>query len=235
MTSEVEQVQVTEQESIEARRKKILEWMQKIVLLIVRIGLGYLFFTQLFWKMPPTFGCPDNFTFTTFSTQDNRLHRTSGLCDWIGIEQVWAQRPHPVFVANLDNQGSPEIFINIGLLAQINGAFIEAIVMPNIRWFGYLIWGAEAFIFVSLFFGIFTRLGGFVAIAMSAQLMVGLAGITSPYEWEWSYNQMVILALIMFAFAPGRFLGVDALLYPRIKKWADSGSQAGRAALWLVV
>ena len=29
---------------------------------IASIGLGYLFFTQLRWKLPPDFACRDNFT-----------------------------------------------------------------------------------------------------------------------------------------------------------------------------
>ena len=211
-------------------------WMiniQKIALLLARIGLAYLFFTQLWWKMPPTFGCPADFSFT-IANAEGRLQRTTGLCDWIGIESVWAQRPRPLFAANLDNQGGPEIFFNASLLAQINGAFIEGFVKPNIRWFGWVIWGSEAFIFVSLFFGTLTRLGGLVAVLMSGQLMIGLAGISSPYEWEWSYNTMVLLAIVVFAFAPGRFLGLDGLLYPRLKALADRGNRMGQLGLLLV-
>ncbi len=38
---------------------------EKALLLVVRMGLAYLFFIQLFWKLPPTFGCPADFAFTT--------------------------------------------------------------------------------------------------------------------------------------------------------------------------
>jgi hypothetical protein len=207
--------------------------LQKIVLLIVRIGLGYLFFTQLFWKMPPTFGCPADYRFTT-ANADGRLARTTGLCDWIGVESVWAQRERLFFTANTDNKGGPEIFLNLSFPAQINGAFIDGFVKPNIQWFGWIIWASEAFIFVSLVFGFLTRLGGLAAIGMSAQLMIGLAGISSPFEWEWGYNNMVLLAIIVFAFAPGRFVGIDGLLYPRLKALADKGSPIGRVGLLLV-
>jgi hypothetical protein len=206
--------------------------LQKAALVVVRLALGYLFFTQLWWKSPPAFGCPADFKFTTADTS-GRLQRTSGLCDWIGVESVWASRPHPLLVANVDNTGAPEISVDIGLLARANGAFIDGFVKPNIRWFGYAVWGMEAFIFVSLFFGLFSRLGGLVALAQSAQLWIGLSGIGNPNEWEWSYNMFVVLSLVALAFAPGRVFGVDMLLRPLFKSAAEKGNRLGRWLLWL--
>jgi hypothetical protein len=133
-------------------------------------------------------------------------------------------------VANLDNRGAPEISIDLGWAAKLNNLFLENIVMPNIRWFGWIIWGGEAFIFVSLFFGLLSRLGGLTAIAISGQLMIGLAGISNPYEWEWAYNQMVLLSLVMFAFAPGRVFGVDTWLRPRLAAAAEQDNAVGRIA-----
>jgi uncharacterized membrane protein YphA (DoxX/SURF4 family) len=217
-------------------------WEQRLrrtALVIARVGLAYLFFTQLFWKMPPDFGCPSDYAFTTGSVDESgrlRLQRTSGLCDWIGVENVWADQPRPFFVANIDNQGAPEISIDLGWAAKLNNLFLENIAMPNIRWFGWFIWGGEAFIFVSLLLGFFSRLGGLTAVAMSGQLMIGLAGISNPYEWEWSYNLMVLLSLLMFAFAPGRVFGVDTWLRPRLRTAAEGDDRAGRIAhvlLWL--
>ena len=215
------------------------ERLRKVMLVIARLGLAYLFFTQLFWKMPPDFGCPSDFAFTTGGVDNNgrvQLQRTSGLCDWIGIESVWANQPRPFFVANLDNRGAPEISIDLGWAAKLNNLLLENIIMPNIRWLGWFIWGGEAFIFVSLFFGLFSRLGGLTAILISGQLMIGLAGISNPYEWEWSYNLMVLLALPVFAFAPGRVFGIDAWLRPRLKAISDRDTRPARVArvlLWL--
>jgi uncharacterized membrane protein YphA (DoxX/SURF4 family) len=209
--------------------------LQKAVLFIARIILGYLFFTQLFWKFPPQFGCPPNFAFTNGSIQDGRLRlqRTSGLCDWIGIESVYAKQPRPFLVADMTPVGGPKLAIDLGWLARVNGLFIDNVVMPNIQWMGWLIWGAETFIAVSLILGFFTRLGGLTAIAISAQLMIGLAGIPNPYEWEWSYNLMVILSLVIFAFAPGYIFGLDQLIKPRLDKAAENGSRIGRALGYL--
>jgi hypothetical protein len=210
--------------------------LRQVLLVVARLGLAYLFFSQLFWKLPPSFGCPSDFRFTTGSTDANgrvQLQRTSGLCDWIGIEIAWSDQPRLFFVTNLDNQGSPELYLNLGWAAKLNAVFLEGFVEPNIRWFGWFIWGAEAFIFLSLFLGLFSRLGGLVAILISGQLALGLAGISNPYEWEWSYNLMVLLSLVMFAFAPGRVFGLDAWLRPRLQQVAEGGSRLARVLTWL--
>jgi TQO small subunit DoxD len=205
--------------------------LQQAALVLLRVGLAYLFFTQLWWKAPPTFGCSADFRFTTGTPA--QLQRSGGLCDWIGIEAVYATEPRPFFVANLDNRGAPELALDLGWAARLNGAFIEGVVKPNIAWFGYVIWAAEAFIFVSLFLGLFSRLGALVAIGMAAQLMIGLGGIGNPYEWEWAYTNIVLLAVLAFAFAPGRYFGLDALLRPRLLAAAARGNRAAQAAVLL--
>jgi hypothetical protein len=68
---------------------------------------------------------------------------------------------------------------------------------------------------------------------MSAQLLIGLAGIPNPYEWEWAYINMVLLAIVIFAFAPGRYLGLDALLRPRLQAATANGSRIAKVVLAL--
>jgi uncharacterized membrane protein YphA (DoxX/SURF4 family) len=209
--------------------------LRKVILVIARIGLAYLFFTQLWWKAPPTFGCPPDFAFTTATIENNRpkLQRTGGLCDWMGIEQVYSKQPRPLLVANLDNKGEPEISINIAPIARLNGIFLESVIMPTIRFSGWLLWLAEAAIVVTLLLGLFSRLGGLIAVAVSAQLMIGLSGIPNPYEWEWAYNTIFVLSLLMFAFAPGRVFGIDALLRPRLLAAKQRGSRFAGLLSWL--
>ncbi|MEJ7842395.1 MAG: hypothetical protein WKF95_11555, partial [Rubrobacter sp.] len=48
---------------------------------VASIGLGYLFFTQLWWKAPPDFGCRDDFT-------------KGGLCFFIEEESAIADDPN---------------------------------------------------------------------------------------------------------------------------------------------
>jgi len=221
------------------QRAKFEIWenrLRQAMIVLGRVALGYLFFTQLWWKVPPTFGCPADFAVTTGTVDANRqarLQRTSGLCDWIGIESVWANAPHPILVADLKPIGGPALSVDIGPLARLNAVFLDNVAIPNIRWFGYAVWGMEAFIFISLFLGVFSRLGALVAVAQSAQLWIGLAGISNPNEWEWSYNLMVVLSLLMLGLTPGRFLGVDAWLRPRLARAAERGNRLAGALLWL--
>lgn len=185
------------------------------LLVVARIGLAYLFFTQLFWKLPPSFGCSNDFHFTT-ANADGSLMRADGLCDWLGIESVWAHRPRTLLHARF------HIGIPIGWAARANGVFIDHVVKPNIRWFGWVIWGSEAFIVLSLALGLLSRLGALVAIGIAAQLVVGIAGISDPEEWEWGYILILLLAVILFATAPGRIFGLDARLRPRLLAASDS-------------
>ena len=208
--------------------------LQRAVVIIGRLALAYLFFTSLWWKLPPRFGCANNFAFPVANAQGRPdTNGSSGLCYWIGVESVYATQPRPLFVAELRYAGGQDLKVDIAPLARMNGWFIDTIVKPNIAWFGYLIFAAEAFIALSLFLGLFSRLGGLVAIGISAQLMVGLAGIPQPFEWEWSYNLMVVLSILMFGLAPGRYLGIDALLRPPLIRAATGGSAPARLILLL--
>lgn len=208
---------------------RIEDLIKNVGLLFARVALGYLFFTQLWWKVPPGFGCPADFAFTT--EVSGRLRTTSGLCDWIGRESVYAQQPRQFFVADLRTVGGPNLALDVSALARANGAFLDGFVKPNIGWFGYVVWAMEAFIFVSLVLGVVGRLGGLVALAQSAQLMIGLSG--TPGEWEWIYHLMVTLSLVLVSIPAGRWLGVDAWLRPRLQSAAGRGSRLAQAALWL--
>jgi hypothetical protein len=218
------------------RAQRIDRYLYQAAVVVGRLALAYLFFSQLWWKVPPTFGCPADFAVTTGTVDANRraqLQRTSGLCDWLGVTSVWAAAPHPVLAADLKPVGGPSIAVDIGPLARLNGLFVDRVAIPGVAWFGYVVWAMEAFIFVSLFFGVFSRLGALVALAQSVQLWVGLAGISNPYEWEWSYNLMVVLSLLMLSLAPGRILGVDAWLRPRLVRAVGRGNRLAGALIWL--
>ena len=64
-------------------------------LFLSRVIIGYLWFTQLSWKLPPSFGCPADFAVSTSLTA-----RTAGLCDWTGLMAFASKVPlHKAFVA----------------------------------------------------------------------------------------------------------------------------------------
>ena len=94
---------------------------------VASIGLGYLFFTQLWWKLPPDFGCRAEFS-------------KGGLCFFLGHAVEEADASNKLLKAEIfgSNPG-PELSVPIGWATQLNAAFIENVVQPNIRWFGYLI------------------------------------------------------------------------------------------------
>ena len=186
---------------------------------IASIGLGYLFFTQLWWKLPPDFGCRNDFT-------------AGGLCFFLEHAAAEADASDKLLKANIfESRPGPEVSVPIGWATQLNALFIENVVQPNIRLFGYVIWGTEAWIFLSMCLGFFSRLGALAAIGMSTQLMIGLAH--TPNEWEWSYILMLLLAIAMFGLAPGRYFGLDRLLRPRLKRLSERGSRVGRLLLLL--
>ncbi len=188
-----------------------------IAIAIASIGLGYLFFTQLWWKLPPDFGCRDDFT-------------SGGLCFFLQHSVDEAAASNTLLKANIiESRPGSELSVPIGFATQLNAAFIENVVQPNIRWFGYVVWSTEAWIFLSMCLGFFSRLGALAAIGMSMQLMIGLAH--TPNEWEWSYILMVLLSIAMFGLAPGRYFGLDRLLRPRFKAMKERGSRVGRLLL----
>ena len=181
----------------------------KICMVIARIGLGYLFFTQIWWKLPPNFGCANNFAFPQPAAENSYTDNgSSGLCFWMGLESVYAPQSRPVLIADMRSAGLPTISIDIAPIARLNGFLLDHVFIPNIRIFGWLIFLAETWIFLSMVFGLFTRFGGLVAIGMSLQLYIGLANIPRPFEWEWSYGAIVLLSIAMFGAAAGRYFGL---------------------------
>lgn len=193
------------------------ERLRNLTIVLARLGLAYLFFANLWWKMPPDFGCGANFTFPVINAEGkvDASKSGGGLCYWVGLESVYAPRPRTVFIADMRPVGLPRIGVNITPLAQANAVIIDNVIKPYLGVTGYLIWGAELFITLSLLLGFLSRLGGLVAIGISAQLFVGLANIPQPYEWEWSYGQMVLLSILMVGLAPGRVWGIDSWLRRR--------------------
>lgn len=171
----------------------------KIGMVISRLIYGYLWYTQLLWKMPPTFGCPADFAVST-----GLRDRTSGLCDWVGLMTVYSKWP---LQANL----------------------VEQYVVPNMVWFGYVVWLMEAFVAVSLILGLFTRLGGLAAFIQAVNLYIGVTAI--PFEWYWTYGMLYTLGLIFLAVPTGRILGLDALLRPRLQAATDKGNRIAKILL----
>ena len=206
----------------------------KVCMVIARLGLAYLFFTQLWWKLPPRFGCGANFAFPVRAEQNYwEANGSSGLCFWMGLESIFASQPRQVLVADMRPAGLPTIGVNITPLAQVNGILLDNLFIPQIRLFGWLIWLAEFWIFLSMLLGLFTRLGALVALGISLQLFIGLANIPRPFEWEWSYGAIILLSVAMLGAAAGRTFGVDAWLRRKLACPAERGSRLAKIGLYL--
>jgi hypothetical protein len=199
-----------------------LDWrLGRLGLGIGRIVVGLLWFSQLFWKLPPTFGCPPDFRFST------RDQFTSGLCDWIGREAAYAGNLR-VFNLDLHLLGLPNFSIDLSFLSTIYGSFLDTFVIPNFSWMAWLIFGIELFITVALLFGILARLGALIGTLQSLNLTIGLLPV--PNEWEWTYIMLTTLNFILLMTAAGRTLGVDARLHPWAVVQAAKGSRLARIA-----
>jgi hypothetical protein len=127
----------------------------QIGMLISRLVIGLLWFTQLLWKMPPSFGCPADFAVSTSFTA-----RTSGLCDWVGLMTIYSKIP-------------------------LQASLVKNIVVPNISWMGWFIWLMEAFVAVSLILGVFTRLGGLLGLLQALNLFFGLSFAPGEWYWTY--------------------------------------------------
>lgn len=209
-------------------------WLYKICMVIARLGLAYLFFTQLWWKLPPTFGCVNDFAFPQADASNYWTGNGSGgLCYWMGLESIFAPQDRDVLVADMRPAGLPRIGVNIRPIAEANALLLDNVVIPGIAFFGWVIWLAELWIFLSLFLGFFSRLGALVSIGVVGQLYVGLANIPRPFEWEWAYGAILLLSVALLGAAPGRFLGVDGWLRPRLAGPASRGKILAKIALHL--
>ncbi|MEJ2656647.1 MAG: TQO small subunit DoxD [Desulfobacterales bacterium] len=132
-----------------------IDKLGKVGLLISRLVYGYLWYTQLLWKLPPTFGCPPNFAVTT-----NIHARTSGLCDWVGMLILYSKWP-------------------------LQSYLVKTLVAPNMSWMGYIIFLMEAFVAVTLILGLFTRLGGLAALLQAINLYIGVSAVPGEWYWTY--------------------------------------------------
>jgi uncharacterized membrane protein YphA (DoxX/SURF4 family) len=110
-----------------------------------------------------------------------------------------------------------------------HAALFRDFINPNLSWIGWIVWILEALTAASLILGLLSRLGAFLGLVQAINLFIGLAA--APFEWPWSYGQLVVLQLIFFCIPPGRTLGIDAWLRSRFGAGRDS--RFTRILAWL--
>lgn len=119
----------------------------------------------------------------------------------------------PTFTDNPDGSGGLRAWMEImtnGAAFGFHRALVRDLILPNFHFFAYQVWAAETATAVMLMLGLFTRLGGLLALAMSLNLWLGLYNAAN--EWSWTYFFMVILSGFIVAVRAGRALGADALV-----------------------
>lgn len=141
-----------------------------------------------------------------FAVTTSLGERTTGLCDWTGLMAAYSKVP-------------------------LHGQLIERFVVPNIEWMGWLIWLMEAFIAISLILGLLSRLGGLLGLMQAVNLYIGLTAL--PFEWYWTYGMLITLQLIFTALPPGRYLGVDAWIRPKLHTGMGANKFLPRLLFWL--
>jgi hypothetical protein len=110
-------------------------------------------------------------------------------------------------------------------------SFLQNIVTRNLGWLAFFIVAGEALVAFSLMLGLFTRLGALVGALMGINLFIGLTAV--PHEWDWTYLMLPMLNAA-FIVIGGRFVGLDAWLYPRFKRLVNGGNPLGRILAWFV-
>lgn len=190
---------------------------------VVRIVIGLLWLSQLFWKLPPTFGCPSPFAFST------RTQFTSGLCDWTGREAAYAGNLH---ILNIDMHlaGGNNFSLDLSPISSAYGSFLKGFVLPNFSWMAWAIFGLELFITVSVLLGLFGRLGALLGTLQALNLTIGLLPV--PGEWEWTYLMLTAINFTLLITAANRYVGLDGLLRPRLIAAANTGSKLARVLSW---
>ena len=105
--------------------------------------------------------------------------------------------------------------------------FVESVVLQHFLLFAWITLLTELFIGFSHLLGIASRLGALAALAMSTNLLIGLA--RHPSEWPWSYLMLMGYGLLFLSTHPGRVLGLDGALSRRLQAPAQADRPLARA------
>jgi thiosulfate dehydrogenase [quinone] large subunit len=106
------------------------------------------------------------------------------------------------------------------------------VMIPNWTLFGWITLVTETFIGVTLVLGLFTRVGSLVAIAMAANITVGILSV--PHEWGWTYTMLIAFPVLFLITGAGRSFGIDALLVRPLDRAAAGGHRLAWLVRWLV-
>ncbi|MGI9031712.1 MAG: TQO small subunit DoxD [Ilumatobacteraceae bacterium] len=102
----------------------------------------------------------------------------------------------------------------------------EEIILPNFRFFGWVVLISELVVAALLLVGWRTKLVAIVGAALTIPILLSVIYYDGADEWSWSYLMMIALNLVLYATDAGRHVGLDGVL--------ERGPRAAQRALVIV-
>jgi hypothetical protein len=108
------------------------------------------------------------------------------------------------------------------------GDIIKNTMLPNWQFFGWLFFFIEGLAAVSLILGLLSRVGGALGFLQGTLYYLALGQL--PGQWTWSFVMLAMFGFVFLFTGPGRFLGLDQLIRPKLREMISMGRTGFR---WL--
>ncbi len=102
----------------------------------------------------------------------------------------------------------------------------EELILPNFRFFGWVILVSELLVAMLLLVGYRTKLVALFGAMLTVPILLSVLYYDQSDEWSWAYFMMIGLHLLLYASDAGRHVGLDGVL--------ERGPAAARRALLAV-
>jgi uncharacterized membrane protein YphA (DoxX/SURF4 family) len=106
--------------------------------------------------------------------------------------------------------------------------FVSGFLIPNLHFFGPLVFLTELMLAVSFLLGFGVRFAGIIGMLFVLHLWLGIYLPGDPAEWPWSYVFLVMVMFLLVLDAAGRSLGLDAWLRRNVPAVRDGTGFLGR-------
>jgi len=88
----------------------------------------------------------------------------------------------------------------------------EEIILPNFRFFGWVVLISELVVAALLLIGWRTKIVALAGALLAVPILLSVIYYDGADEWSWSYLMMIGLNLVLFATDAGRHVGLDGVL-----------------------
>ncbi len=144
---------------------------------------------------------------------------------WLAIARmltgaIWLIHAIPKFIngaAFLPPNGAFAMYLQNGL-AKTAGPyhdFLANVVAPNAALFAELVRVGELVAGISLFFGLFSRVGALIGVVLPLNYMAARGALTSVSGWGTVDACIALLSAVSLVLPTGRVAGLDGLRRPR--------------------